>query len=223
MKKALLCLLVMVFAATAVLAMGGSAPAKKAAYPFLIDNFEDGNFNKDPEWYSFDNIVPAIERNSELKEGDMDVAANVGTYSLKLSGNAKDWYVGGMGVMLGIDATGYDKFDIDIYGNGENSGKLKIELYESLSGSTDIPVGKDWKPLNDNLWAKEIEVNWTGWKHLSVPIKEFKNEGHGNGVWGPKLINGKGGLVKAQLISVANTQTGSVNYNVDNIELGVSK
>jgi hypothetical protein len=128
-----------------------------------------------------------------------------------------------MGVMLGIDATGYDKFDMDVYGNGETSGKLKVELYESLSGSTDIEVGKDWKPLRDNLWAKEIDVNWTGWKHLSIPIGEFKNEGHGNGVWNPKLINGKGGLVKIQMISVATTQTGSVNYNVDNLELGVTK
>ena len=209
MRKILLCILVFLFMVTAASAMGGSAPAKKAAYPYLIDNFEDGNYNKDPEWFTFDAIVPSI--------------ANVGTYSLKLTGTAKDWYVGGMGVMLGIDATGYDAFNIDIYGNGENSGKLKVELYESVTGKTEIEVGKDWKPLHDNLWSNEIEVNWTGWKHLSIPIKEFINEGHGSNVWNPKLINGQGGLVKVQLISVATTQTGSVNYNVDNIELGVSK
>jgi hypothetical protein len=217
MKKALLCLMVLVFMVTTAFAMGGSAPApaKKAAYPFLIDNFEDGNYNKDPEWFTFDKVVPTIAKNSS--------GSNGGEYSLKITGSAKDWYVGGMGLMLGIDATGYDQFDIDVFGNGEASGKLKVELYESVTGNTEIEVGKDWKPLHDNLWAKEIEVNWTGWKHLSIPIKEFKNEGHGNGVWNPKLINGKGGLVKVQLISVATTQTGSINYCVDNLELGVSK
>ncbi|MFA4967463.1 MAG: hypothetical protein WC624_04520 [Candidatus Margulisiibacteriota bacterium] len=223
MKRVLLCILVFLFMVSAASAMGGSAPAKKAAYPYLIDNFEDGNYNKDPEWFTFDGIIPSIANNSGLKEGDAKVAENVGTYSLGLTGAAKDWYVGGMGVMLGIDATGYDSFNIDVYGNGENSGKLKIELYESVTGKTEIEVGKDWKPLHDNLWSNEIEVNWTGWKHLSIPIKEFKNEGHGSNVWNPKLINGQGGLVKAQLISVATTQTGSVNYDVDNIELGVSK
>jgi hypothetical protein len=223
MKKALLCVLVFFFMVTAVFAMGGPAPVRRAAYPYLIDNFEDGNYNKDPEWYTFDGIIPSIVDNISFREGDLKVADNVGTYSLKLTGTAKDWYVGGIGVMLGIDATGYDLFNIDVYGNGDNSGKLKIELYESVTGKNDIEVGKDWKPLHDNLWTKEIDVNWTGWKHLSLPIKEFTNEGHGSNVWNPKLINGQGGLVKAQLISVATTQTGSVNYNVDNIELGISK
>ena len=223
MKKALLCILALLFMVTCVHAMGGSAPVKKAAYPYLIDNFEDSNFNKDPEWFTFDGIIPSVAKNSTLKDGDPKVAAIVGDYSLKLTGAAKDWYVGGIGVMLGIDATGYDQFNIDVYGYGENSGKLKIELYESVTGKTDIEVGKDWKPLHDNLWTNEIEVNWTGWKHLSIPIKEFKNEGHGSNTWNPKLINGQGGLVKVQLISVADTQTGSINYNVDNIELGISK
>jgi len=223
MKKALLCILVLLFTVSCAYAFGGPAPVKKAAYPYLIDNFEDGNFNKDPEWFTFDNIIPAIARNSDLGGGDSQVAANVGVYSLKLSGTAKDWYVGGIGVVSGIDATGYDSFELDIYGNGENSGKLKVELYDDDNGNTDIEVGKDWKPLYDDLFSSEIDVNWTGWKHVSIPIKSFKLEGAGNKTWDPNLKNASGGLVKLQLISVATTQTGSVNYNVDNLELGVSK
>lgn len=208
---------------TSVCAMGGPAPVKKAAYPYLVDNFEDGNFNKDPEWFTFDLIIPSIAKNTSLNEGDSKTAAGVGEYSLNLTGKAKDWYVGGIGVVLGIDATGYDSFEIDIYGNGDVSGKLKIEVYDDDNGNSDIEVGKDWKPLYDDLWTSEIDINWTGWKHLSIPIKEFKVEGAGNKVWDPNLKNGSGGLVKVQLISVATTQTGSVNYNVDNLELGVSK
>lgn len=223
MRKSLLCILVFLFMVTSVYAFGGPAPVKKAAYPYLVDNFEDGNFNKDPEWFTFDAVIPSIARNSNLKEGEPNVSANVGEYSLNLAGTAKDWYVGGMGVVLGIDATGYDSFDLDIYSYGETSGKLKIELYDDDNGNSDIEVGRDWKPLYDDLFVSEIEVNWTGFKHVSVPIKEFKIEGAGNKTWDPNLKNGSGGLVKVQLISVATTQTGSVNYNVDNLELGVSK
>ncbi len=223
MKKGLLCLLFCLLIVSSVFAMGGSAPAKKASYPYLISNFENGSFVKDPQWFSFDAIMPSISKNSELKEGDAAVAADAGDYSLKLTGTAKDWYVGGMGLMLGIDATGYDNFDADIYGNGEKSGKLKVELYQDASGRPEIIVGPDYKPLYDDLFSYEIEVNWTGWKHVSIPIKSFKIEGNGIKTWNPTLKNGKKGLVKVQLITVANSQTGSINYNVDNLELGVSK
>jgi hypothetical protein len=128
-----------------------------------------------------------------------------------------------MGVMLGIDASGYDSFNIDIYGYGENSGKLKIELYDDDNGNSDIEVDKNWKPLYDDLWTYELDVNWTGWKHLSIPINEFKNFGRGDSVWDTNLKNGSGGLVKVQLIAVATTQTGSINFNIDNLELGVTK
>lgn len=223
MKKGLVCFMVFLFMVSVAHAFGGPAPVKKAAYPYLIDNFEDGNFSKEPEWFSFDGIVPAIAKNQKLKEGDPAAAANAGEYSLSLSGAAKDWYVGGMGVMLGIDASGYDSFNIDIYGYGENSGKLKIELYDDDNGNSDIEVDKNWKPLYDDLWTYELDVNWTGWKHLSIPINEFKNFGRGGSVWDTNLKNGSGGLVKVQLIAVATTQTGSINFNIDNLELGVTK
>jgi hypothetical protein len=211
------------FAVTVVAAMGGPAPVKKAAYPYLIDNFEDGTYTKEPEWFTFDGLVLTVEKNAKLQEGDPKVVANLGEYSLKMSGTAKDWYVGGMGTVLGIEASGYDSFEIDLYGYGEGSGKLKIELYDDDNGNSDIEVDKEWKPMYDDLFSAEMEVNWTGWKHISVPIKDFKIEGNGNKVWDPNLKNGSGGLVKIQLISVANSQTGSISYNIDNLELGVSK
>ncbi len=223
MKKLAVFVFVFLLLSASVFAMGGSAPVKKAAYPYLIDNFEDGNFVKDPEWFTFDGIVPQIAKNANFKEGDQKVLANAGEYSLKLTGNAKDWYVGGIGQVLGVDAAGYDSFDIDIYGNGENSGKLKVELYDDDNGNSDIEVDKNWKPMYDDLFTAEIDVNWTGWKHLSIPLKEFKIEGNGNKTWDPNLKNGSGGLVKLQIISVANAQTGSIHYNIDDLELGVSR
>jgi len=225
MKKAtalVFCLILML--SVSALAMGGSAPSpKKAAYPYLIDNFEDGVFNKDPEWFVFDNLVPTIEKNNTLSGGDPQVLAGLGEYSLKLSGAATNWYVGGMGLVMGIDASGYGSFEMDVYGYGEGSGKLKVELYDDDNGNSDIEVDKNWKPTSDDLFVHEIDVNWSGWKHLSVPFSQFKIEGNGNKVFDPNLKNGSGGLVKIQLITVAPAQTGAIKFNVDNLELGVSK
>jgi hypothetical protein len=225
MKKFLIGSLMVLLMGSVVFAFGGPAPEApaKAAYPYLIDNFEDGTYTKDPEWFSFDGIVPSIVKTSNLREGDSKVAANAGQYALNLSGNAKDWYVGGMGTVLGIDASGYSTFEIDVYGYGEQSGKLKVELYDDDNGNADIEVDKSYKPLYDDLFSKEIEVNWTGWKHLSIPISEFAIEGKGDKKWNPSLSGGSGGLVKIQLISVANSQTGSINYTVDNLEFGLAK
>ena len=225
MKKILAALILLLVMPTLVLAMAGKAPqvVKKAAYPYLIDNFEDGNFNKDPEWFTFDKIVPTIVKNSTLQGGEQDVAANIGNYSLSLKGNASDWYVGGIGSVMGIDASGYDSFELDVYGNGENSGLLKIELYDDDNGNADIEVDRNWKPVSDDLWTYELPIKWNGWKHVSVPISQFKVSGGGNKAFDPNLKNASGGLVKIQLICVATSQTGSVDFNIDSVELGVKK
>ncbi|MBI5700223.1 hypothetical protein HZC34_00025 [Candidatus Saganbacteria bacterium] len=225
MKKILTVLILLIGMSIISYGMGGKAPsiAKKAAYPYTADNFEDGNFNKDPEWFTFDNIIPTVVRNDNFKDGDAVVAANAGAYSLNLKGTAKDWYVGGLGVMLNIDASGYDSFDLDVYGNGENSGTLKIELYDDDNGNSDVEVDKNYTPLYDDLYSSELKVDWKGWKHVSIPLSQFKILGGGNKTWDPNLKNGSGGLVKVQLITLATTQTGVIDYNVDNIQLGVSK
>ncbi|NQU17295.1 MAG: CIA30 family protein [Candidatus Saganbacteria bacterium] len=198
-----------------------SKTAATAAYPYLIDNYEDGTYTKDPEWFVFDNVIPTIVKNSKLQEGDVSVIPNIGIYSLNLKGSASNWYVGGMGSMLGIDASGYTSFEIDIYGKGEGSGRLKVELYDDDNNNSEVEVDKNWKPLYDDLWSTDIEVNWKGWKHLSIPFSKFKNVGRGNFKFDPALSAGSGGLVKMQLISVAASETGQVNYYIDNLELGL--
>lgn len=227
MKKIFMSVVLLLIIPAFCLAMGGSPknPPKqvKAAYPFLVDNFEDGNFNKDPEWFTFDNIIPTAVRNSSLQGGDSQSASNAGLYSLNLKGSASNWYVGGIGTVLNIDASGYGSFDVDIYGKGENSGLLKIELYDDDNGNSDVEVDKNWKPVYDDLWTYELPINWTGWKHVSIPISQFKVTGGGSKVWDPSLRNGSSGLNKLQLICVATTQTGSVDFNIGGIELGVSK
>lgn len=201
----------------------GAKPATsaKAAYPYLIDNYEDGTYTKDAEWFVFDNLIPTITKNSRLQSGDPKVIPSLGIYSLNLKGSTTSWYVGGMGLMLGIDASPYTSFEIDIYGNGEESGRLKVEFYDDDNNNTDIEVDKNWKPLYDDRWTAEIDVNWTGWKHVSIPFSKFLNDGRGNYKFDPTLAGGSGGLVKMQLICVAKAETGSIDFNIDNLELGL--
>jgi hypothetical protein len=222
MKKILLCLgLILVFS-VASLAMG-HAPQKKAAYPFLVDNLEDGNNNKDPEWFVFDGLILTIVKNSTLQTAAQASSTNVGEYSLKLSGSATNWYVGGMGTLPMIDASGYDALELDVYGTGPDSGKLKIEFYDDDHNSKEIEVDKNWKPLYDDLFTAEIAVDWTGWKHVAIPLNTFKVEGNGNKAWDPTTKNGSSGLKKIQLIALATSQTGSVDFNVDDLELTATK
>jgi len=201
--------------------LSGNAPEKsgKASYPYLIDNFADGNYNKDPEWFVFDKIVPTVVSNSTLDK----TTESIGEYSLNLKGDTTSWYVGGIGTMLGIDATRYDSLELNVYGYGANSGLVKIEFYDDDNGNADIEVDKNWKTTADDLWSYELPVNWKGWKHISVPFSTFKVSGGGDKIWNPDLKNGSSGLNKVQIIAVANAEKGSVKFNLDTIELGVSK
>lgn len=220
MKK-LLCIALVL--AVSLFASGfGEPPAKeKASYPHLIDNFEDGTFAEEPEWFVFDNITPVIVKNSKLQDGDAAVVKNIGEYSLKLSGSTTGWYVGGLGSVLGIDASKYDTVEIDVYGNGENTGRVKIELYDDDNNNAEIEVDKDWKPVYDDLFVTEIAIDWSGWKHLSIPISDFAVEGGGNKKFDPDLVDGSSGLNKIQIICLTTEETGDFDCNIDNIELGV--
>lgn len=231
MRKALAVLILVISMAALSYAMGwptpGSAPktpttvkSSPAAYPYLIDNFSSGTIDKAPVWFVFDNLIPTIVKSATLKGGDAAVEANNPPYALLLKGSAKDWYVGGMGTVLDLDTTPYDSFSIDVYGNGETSGILKIELYDDDNNNKDVEVDKIYVPMYDDLWSYEVKVDWKGWKHVSVPFHQFKASGNGNKVWDPSTKNGSAGLVKIQLICVAPAQTGSINYAIDNLELG---
>jgi len=197
-----------------------AAPVKSSA-PYPIDNFEDPDMVKSPEWFSFDNVVLKVEKTSKLYKGEKAVIASTGNYALSASGSTTRWYVGGMGTMLGIDASKYSGVEMDVYGNGEGSGRIKVELYEDDNGNKEIEVDNKWTPTVDDQWSYEINVFWSGWKHLAIPFPSFAlaNAGKGNGKFDPDQKNGSAGLVKMQLIFVANGEKGDINFSVDNIEL----
>jgi hypothetical protein len=191
-----------------------------AAGTRMIDNFEKNSDLKNPEWWRFDNITATVVPNPAFRPGDK-LAQSAGRNSLKIKGSAKDWYCGGIGTYLGIDATAYTGIELLIYGNGAGSGRIKIELYDDDKGSWQTQYDKNWIPLKDDLFAYEQNIDWRGWKQVYIPFSQFNltNPKRGDGKMNFDQNNGSGGLLQTQVVVIANSKDGEVNFNIDNIKL----
>lgn len=178
-----------------------------------VDDFNDGEFKKSPEWWTFDKVTATATKNP-AKSG----------YALAIKGAARDWYVGGIGTYLAKDKQDLSKaatLDLDIYGYGPDSGTLKIELYDDDNGNWQIEQDhKTFNPIYDDRFAYELKIDWKGWKHLSLPLAEFvdTNDGAGDNIWNPQQNNGSGGLLQMQIISIAASKNGKISYVLDNVE-----
>jgi len=190
---------------------------------YSIDDFEDGECTKDPGWWVFDGIKLQCAKNSNYSKGNKIIIAGIGDNSLNLKGKADNWYIGGCGTYMGIDASKYKYLQMDVYGHGKDSGKIKIELYDDDNGNWQVEhdITKGYKQLYDDKLTYEIDVNWTGWERVSIPLIDFVDENPdvGDDVWNPSQDGGSGGLIQLQLITVAKGKTGSVDLNIDNFRL----
>ena len=163
------------------------------------------------KWWVFDNLkrdfVSAKDKNSR-------------SY-LKLSGTAADYYVGGMGTYLGKDATPYNALVIDVLGSGEDSGRLRIQLYDDDNNTYQMEMDGNNNPLYDDLFEYDLLVDWEGWRTVEIPFNDFVlvNPGVGDGRWNPGTLNGSGGLLQIQFLAIANSQYGSLNIGVRNLLL----
>ncbi|MFA4905827.1 MAG: carbohydrate binding domain-containing protein [Candidatus Margulisiibacteriota bacterium] len=184
----------------------------------MVDDFNDGEFKKIPEWWTFDKVTATVTKNP-AKSG----------YALMIKGAARDWYVGGLGTYIAKDKQDLSKastLDLDIYGFGPDSGTLKIELYDDDNGNWQIEQdNKTFNPIYDDRFAYELKIDWKGWKHISLPLAEFvdTNNGAGDNVWNPQQTGSSGGLLQMQIISIAASKTGKVNYVLDNVEFREGK
>ena len=175
-----------------------------------IDDFEDGEYQKKPEWWVFDKVKLTVTPDKKLL----------------ISGATNNWYVGGFGIYLAKenqDLSKYNSLDLDVYGTGPNSGILKIELYDDDNGNWQIEqnVSKGYAPIYDDRLVYELKVDWQGPKHISLPIEEFvdNNPEAGDNVWNPQQLGGSGGLLQMQFIIMATSKTGKVEMELDNIKL----
>lgn len=195
-------------------------PALLSPSPYMIDNFEDGNYTDDPGWWHFDNVTLTVVKNSNYKGGDPKVAAGVGKYSLNIKGKAANWYAGGCGTFVAdprIDFSKYSAISIDVWGNGKDSGKLQVEVYDDDNGSGQLEQDKDknYAPIADDKFSFQMPIDWKGWKRVVIPFNEFEdvNPGIGDDIWNP----GAGGLLQVQVIAISSKKVGNCDFNVDNI------
>ncbi len=201
---------------------GGSSATSSNIY--MIDDFEDGDYTTNPEWWKFDNITASIADNTLYQTGDPAVVAAVGKNSLNITGSASDWYAGGMGTYLARknnDLGKYNAVQMDVFGNGPGSGTIKIELVDDDKGNWQVEQDSKGVPLYDDKFVYNVNVDWKGWKSVVIPFSDFalENPGKGDGVLTVGQENGHGGLLQMQFIFIASQKVGSLNYNLDNISL----
>ena len=99
-----------------VMGFGGPSPERPQgeAYPALIENFEDGDITKDPNWWKFDNVILKVDKSHKYTGGDSAVEGQTGEYILKIDGSTSNWYIGGFGDYIAKDAGGYSSISVDI-------------------------------------------------------------------------------------------------------------
>ncbi len=203
---ALISLILLPMLSFAALAMS-VAPQSNPPAPFNNEYYFQA-VKLSPKWWSF-RAKTNIRSGSLTSEG------------LDVQGTAENWYVGGTGVYVGIDATKYTHFEMDVWGESQRPSSLKVELYDDDNGDNQIALDANGNPVNDDRFVYLQKVDWDGWKRVSIPVAAFKddNPGIGDDVWNPSKVNGKGGLIQIQFILLASTITGEAHVKIKNIEL----
>ena len=188
---------------------------------YLIDNFESGNFDR-LKWWRFGDLKVKVTENASPEGRDL-IAESCGQYALNFSGDSKNWYVGGVGTEMGMDATRFSRFQIDVFGSDEYRGKLIIELLEDDNGNYSIEQDpkKNYDPLYDDKWVAELNIQGKGFTRVSIPFSAFRdaNPGVGDDKWNPEQKNGSGGLLKLQLVAITDKKEGKIDFSLDNLLL----
>ena len=231
LSLALLLLLCSLVFAPSVYGLGGPAPSgpgSSGSNVYMIDDFEDGDYTSNPEWWKFDSISPKVVNNADYQDGDPVSLAEIKKFSLNISGSCSDWYCGGIGTYTarkGVDFSRYNTFQMDIYGNGPGSGTIKIELNDDDNGNWQIEQDpkKGFANIYDDKFSYNQTVDWRGWKRGSIPGADFidENSGIGGDVWTPDQNGGSGGLIQMQMIFIGPKKAGNIRMNIDNVSLVV--
>jgi len=126
-----------------------------------------------------------------------------------------------MGTYIGKDLPGYDTLSMEVYGNGVDSGRIKIEIYQDDNNTWKVEQDSLCTPLYDARFDYELAVSWTGWKTVEIPLAQFKHSNVGIGSDQMKLghSNNTGGLLHFQLLFIATKADGNIDIGIDNIKL----
>ncbi len=213
MKKLLLTAALVVIITTAALAQFTF---------YLIDNFESGEFSEGAKWWRFGDLKVKLVKNPTIEGQDL-IAESCGDYALAFTGGTRDWYIGGIGTELGVDASKYSRFQIDMFGHPTKRGKLVVEFFDDDNNNYTIEqdAKRNYEPIYDDKWVAEIKVQGDGYTRTSIPFSAFEdvNPGVGDDIWNPHKLDGSGGLLKMQIVMISEQQSDEIDLKIDNLLL----
>lgn len=170
----------------------------KAPEAIYVDDFEDGNLNHQPLWWKFGELDAVVVPNNIAESQYLE------RFSLRMSGNPSQLFVGGMGAYVGADLAPYNAIKMMVKGKGKNSGSIIMELYDDDNGNWDVELFPKYpsQPSFDDRFVYTLKVNWVGWKMVIIPFSYFfdSNPTVGDNLWNPEQTGGSGGLLQTQLI-----------------------
>lgn len=185
--------------------------------PLLIDNFEDGNYTERPTWYEFDQLELTI------KDNNLAEASYLESKSLRLRGKTSDWYMGGAGLYLGVNAQPYNTIKCVIKGNGPDSGNITFELFDDDNENFELETDAAYPSylVFDDKWTYTQKVSWNGWRVVIIPFSKFRdaNPTIGDNVLNLNQNNGSGGLIQLQLLAFAAEKKGRIDIQIDSIKM----
>ncbi|MFH1541747.1 MAG: hypothetical protein ABIE84_01500 [bacterium] len=188
----------------------------------LIDNFEGGTLSSGTKWWRFGDLKIKIAENKETDSRDL-ISESCGVYSLNMSGQTNDWYIGGIGADLQVSAERFSRFQIDVSGNNKYSGKLIVEFFDddNYNYSIEQDPQNNYEAVYDDKWVVELPVLGSGFSRYSVPFTAFRdaNPGVGDDIWNPEQAGGSGGLLKMQLVAISGDKASKVDFDIDNLIL----
>jgi hypothetical protein len=184
---------------------------------FIIDTFEDGNLDREPLWWQFGDIDVTISVHPS------NAPSYLSKYSMKIKGNANEWYVGGVGTFCGADLSKFNAIKFYVKGKGEHSGTLLIEMYDDDNNNWELePHPKiPSQPLFDDRFVYTKKVDWNGWKSVTIPLSHFSdvNPNIGDNIWNPNHKNSSGGLLQIQIILIAADKYIVPEISIDTIRI----
>ena len=173
-----------------------------ASQALLLNDFEGdyGNtFTYNDQLDSKPSPLPDVDKN---EEGDKSRIAPQGKKSMRIYGtdNNGDYFVGGMNIqkfntdVIKNYAPKDIYFNVFVYGyHPENSLGINTKATKLNIGVSedDAVQNGEFNPLNEDTFEKQINVEWSGWKLISIRYADLvksnsvANGGSGNGILQP--------------------------------------
>jgi hypothetical protein len=177
----------------------------------VVDDFESSD--ECPRWWTFGSLTYARVPADASATGH-------GRRVLAVRGHDPDRGAHGRGLFHLREIGSRRTLKLDVRGYGPSSGRLTIELYDDDNGNWEIEKDSSYRPLHDDRFVHSLDVDWTGWRQIAIPVSLFRddNPGVGNDVFDPERDLTSGGLLQIQLLFAAQPGGhGDVRLDLDNL------